>query len=86
MAMTPERVAERVRLLTESIRHGVGHSFAEHNVALTLGYIEQVHDLGVISREQFMALVIEVNEAADKWRPKIDADGLPLDNNLDHYA
>lgn len=83
MAMTPERVAIRVELLIDSIRHGLSHSLAEHNVALTLGYIGQVHDLGIISREQFIALVIAVNEAADNWRPQVDADGLPLGDDLD---
>jgi hypothetical protein len=86
MAMTPERVAMRVELLIDSIRHGLGHSFAEQNIALTLGYLGQVHDLGIINREQFTTLVIAVNEAGDNWRPGIDADGLPLDDDLDPQA
>lgn len=85
MAMTPERVAIRVELLIDAIHHGLGHSFADHNVAFILCYIEQVHDLGIINREQFIALVIAVNEAADNWQPRDDADGLPLDD-LDHCA
>jgi hypothetical protein len=84
MAMTPERAAERVELLIESIRHGLGHSYAEHNVALTLDYVEQVHDLGIINREQFIALVVAVNEAADNWQPKVDPNGLPIEHDLDH--
>ena len=84
--MTPERVAQRVELLTESIHHGLGHSFAEHNVALTLYYIEQVHELGIINGEQFIALLVAVNEAADTWQPKVDSDGMPLDHDLDPRA
>jgi hypothetical protein len=86
MKMTPERVAERVELLIDSIRHGLGHSFAEHIVAQTIGYIEQVHDLGIISDEQFIALLVAVNEAADNWQPKVDSDGVPLDDDPDHRA
>lgn len=86
MAITPERVTERVELLIESIRDGLGHSFAEHNVALTLDYIEQVHDLGIINREQSIALAIAVNDAADNWQSKVDANGLPLDEDPDRCA
>jgi hypothetical protein len=86
MKMTPERVAQRVELLIESIRHGLGHAFAEHNVALTFYYIEQVHDLGIINGEQFIALLVAVNEAADTWQPKVESDGMPLDHDLDPRA
>lgn len=78
MVMTPERVTERVELLIEAIRGAVSDAFAEHNAALTLDYIEQVHQMGIINAEQFQALVAVVNEAADSWQPKVDQDGLPL--------
>jgi hypothetical protein len=55
--MTPYRVAERVDALIDSIRDGASHVFAEHNAALIIGYIRQVHDLGIINAAQFEALV-----------------------------
>lgn len=78
MAMTPQRVAERVALLIEAIRGGVSDAFAEHNAALTIDYIAQVHGMGIINDEQFQDLVRAVNEAADAWLPIADKDGLPL--------
>lgn len=57
MPMTPYRVAERVDALIDSIRDGASHVFAEHNAALIIGYIRQVHDLGIINAAQFEALV-----------------------------
>ncbi len=86
MTMTPARVAERVELLIESIHHGGGHSFADHNVARILDYIEQLLNLGIISDKQFMALVIAVNEMADNWRGKVDEHGLLVPDDLDHCA
>jgi len=81
--MTPERVAERVELLIEAIRQGVSDAFAEHNAALTIEYIQQVHDMGIINDDQFMALLIAVNEAADNWQPKTNPDGMPLNHDLE---
>lgn len=78
MTMTPERVAKRVDELIESIRHGTSHGFAEHNAVVTIGYIRQVHELGIINAVQFQALVRAVNEAADAWLPNADKGGLPL--------
>ena len=78
MAITPERVTERIDELIESIRHGTSQAFAEHNAALTLDYIEHVHHLGIIDAVQFQVLVIAVNDAADDWRPKVDRDGVLL--------
>lgn len=75
MAITPERVAERVDLLIEAISHGLSDAFAEHNAALTIDYIRQVHDLGIIHGEQFIALLVAVNEAVDSWQPKVYSDG-----------
>lgn len=83
MAMTPERVAARVELLNEAIRHGLSDAFAEHNAALTIEYLEQVHDLGIINGAQFIAYLVAVNEAADNWQPKIDSDGMPLTHDLE---
>ncbi|WP_282365336.1 hypothetical protein [Pseudomonas sp. PS02290] len=80
MTMTPERVAIRVELLIEAIRGGMSDAFAEHNAALTIEYIEQVYQTGIISGAQFDGLVIAVNDAADSWQPKVDADGLPLES------
>jgi argininosuccinate lyase len=79
MAMTPERVTERVDELIESIRSGSSHAFAEHNVVVTIGYIRQVYELGIIDASQFEALVQAVNDAADAWLPTRDEDGFPLD-------
>lgn len=76
--MTPERVAVRVAELIDSIRHSLSDAFAEHNAALTIGYIGQVHKLGIIDAAQFEALKIAVNLAAAAWEPKVDKDGLPL--------
>lgn len=78
MAMTPERIAERVELLIEAIRGAVSGAFAEHNAALTIDYIRQVHEMGIINQDQFQALVTAVNEAADSWLPIVDQNGLPL--------
>lgn len=78
MPMTPERVTERVAELIETIRDARSDAFAEHNAALTIDYIEQVHTLGIIDDAQFDALVIAVNEAADAWQPALDADDWPL--------
>lgn len=80
MAMSPERVTERVDELIESIRHGVSHAFAEHNTVVTIGYIRQVHELGIINASQFEALVGAVNEAADAWLPKVDEDGVLIED------
>jgi hypothetical protein len=77
MALTPERVTERVDALIESIRHGASRALAEHNALLTLDYIEHVHHLGIIDAAQFQVLVIAVNDVADDWQP--DPDGLPWD-------
>jgi hypothetical protein len=78
MAMTPERVAERVALLIEAISDGLGNAFARHNANLTIDYIEQVHTLGIIDEAQFQALVVAVNDAANAWQPKVDLDDRPL--------
>jgi hypothetical protein len=78
MPMTPERVAERVAELIEAIRDALRDAFAEHNAALTIEYVEQVHDMGIITATQFAALVIAINDAADAWQPKVDEDGRPL--------
>lgn len=75
MAMTPERVTERVDALIESIRYGSSHVYAEHNARLTLDYIEHVHHLGIIDAAQFQLLVIAVNDVADDWQP--DPGALP---------
>jgi len=80
MAMTPERVAERVDVLIESIRDGASYTYAQHNTAQTIDYIRQVHDLGIISASQCQALVIAVNDAASAWQPKVDRNGLRLDS------
>lgn len=69
---TPERVAERVDSLIRSIRGGLGGEIAEHNAAVTIGYIEQVRYLGIINAAQFDALVAAVNEAADGRLPDSD--------------
>lgn len=79
MSMTPERVTERVELLIEAIRGGMSDAFAEHNAALTIEYIDQVHQMGIINAAQFQGLVTAVNEAADAWLPKVDEDGRPLE-------
>lgn len=79
MAMPPERVAERVELLTEAIRGGVSDEFAEHSAPLTIYYNRQVHDMGTINAAQFADLVRAVNEVADSWLPKLDTDGIPLE-------
>lgn len=81
MAMAPERIAERVDELLESIRHGTSHAFAEHNAMVTIGYIRQVHEMGIIDALQFQVLVQAVNQAADAWLPTIDEDGFPLDDD-----
>ena len=73
MSMTPERVAQRVDALIESIREGTSYALAEHSAALTIDYIEQVHHIGIINAAQFQALVIAVNEVADDWNPKAAA-------------
>lgn len=78
--MTPERVIQRVDELIESIRHGTSHAFAEHNAVVTIGYIRQVHELGIINASQFEILVFAVNEAADAWLPTINKDGLTLED------
>lgn len=80
MPMTPERVAERVEGLIESIRHALGHSLAEHNAALTISYISQLSEMGIISAAQFHALVRAVSEAVDEWQPSMDKDGVPLND------
>jgi hypothetical protein len=77
MALTPERVTERVDELIESIRHGSSHAYAARNALLILDYIEHVHHLGIIDAVQFQVLVIAVNDVADDWQP--DPDGLPWD-------
>jgi hypothetical protein len=77
MALSPERVTERVDELIAAIRHGTSDTFAERNAALTLDYIEQAHRLGIINAAQFQALVIAVNDAADAWKPTVDRNGLP---------
>lgn len=69
---TPERVAERVDSLIRSIRGGLGGEIAEHNAAVTVGYIKQVHNLGIITDAQFDALLAAVNEAADAGCPKVN--------------
>ncbi|MFP3926560.1 hypothetical protein [Pseudomonas sp. W5-36] len=79
MKKTPERIAERVELLIEAIRGGMSDAFAEHNAALTIDYIKQVHEMGIINAEQLEALVIALNDAADSWYPKVDKEGLPLE-------
>ena len=83
MEMTPERVAARVESLIEAIRHGLSDAFAEHNAALTIEYLQQVRDMGIINGEQFITLLIAVNEAADNWQPRIDSDGMPLAHDLE---
>jgi hypothetical protein len=80
MVMTPSRVTERVDELLESIRHGTSHAFAEHNAVVTIGYIRQVHEMGIIDALQFEVLVQAVNQAADAWLPTIDEDGFPLED------
>jgi hypothetical protein len=79
MAMTPERVAERVAALIETIRDARSDAFAGHNANLTIDYIEQVHTLSIIDEAQLQALVVAVNDAADAWQPKVDPDGIPLE-------
>jgi hypothetical protein len=54
--MTPERITERVGDLAESIRHALSSAFAEHNAAITIDYIRQAHDLGIIDAAQLEAL------------------------------
>lgn len=75
MSMTPERVAERVDELIESIRHGTSHDFAHHNAAQTISYIRQVHELEIIDIDQFNALVAAVVVAAKDWQPQLDWNG-----------
>lgn len=72
-------MAERVELLIEAIRYALSDAFAEHNAVLTIDYIRQVRDLGIINAEQFQELVTAVNAAADSWLPKVDPDGMPLE-------
>jgi hypothetical protein len=79
MPMTPERVAERVNDLVESIQHALSAAFAEHHAATTIEYTRQVHDLGIINAAQFETLLNAVNDAADSWVPVIDFNGRPLD-------
>lgn len=78
MAMTTERVTERVAELIDAIRHSLSSAFAEHNAAQTLEYVEQLHQLGIIDTAQFQALASAVHDAADSWLPLVDPDGLPL--------
>jgi hypothetical protein len=78
MAMSPERITERVDELIESTRHGSSHAFAAQNAALNIGYIRQAHDRGAIDAAQCQALVIAVTGAADSWRPTVDPDGVLL--------
>lgn len=75
MPMTPERIAERVDLLIDSIRGAQSSAFAEHNAAQTLEYIEQLYNLGKINGEQFSTLIIAVNDAADAWQASADQGG-----------
>lgn len=77
--MTAERVTQRVDGLIESIRHGTSHAFAEHNAVVTIDYLRQVYELGIINASQFEVLVFAVNEAADAWLPMMKKDGLPLE-------
>ena len=56
---------ERVERLIEAIRGAMSDAFAEHNTTLTIDYIRQVHDLGIINAARFQALVTAVNEVAD---------------------
>ncbi|MBD8598985.1 hypothetical protein [Pseudomonas sp. CFBP 8772] len=70
-----ENDPERVKLLIKAIRGGRSDAFAEHNAALTIDYIKQVHERGIINAEQLEALVIAVNDAADSWYPKLNKGG-----------
>lgn len=81
MSMTPERVAERVEELIDSISHATNHAFAEHNAAVTIGYIRQVHQMGIIDTFQFEVLVQAVDRAADAWLPVVDEVGFPQDDD-----
>jgi hypothetical protein len=79
MTIPPECVTERIDQLMESIRHGLSYALAEHHAALTIQYIGDLYDLGIINSPQFDALMIAVNEAADDWHPSIDRDGCMLE-------
>jgi len=78
--MTPERVAERVALLIEVIRGGISDAFAEHNAALTIDYIRQVHDMALSMPRNLRIWCAWVNEAVDSWYPKVDKEGQPLED------
>lgn len=62
--MSPERVAERVEDLIESILRGPCHAYVEENGDEALHYIRQVYERGVINQTQLDALVASVEQAA----------------------
>lgn len=64
--------------MIEAIHDGISEAFREHNAALSIDYIGQLHEMGIINDGQFQALVAAVNEAAESWLPIVDKDGLPL--------
>jgi hypothetical protein len=78
MSVSPERVAERVDELIESIRQGASQAFAHDNASQSIGYIRQVHELGIIDSDQFNLLVAAVVLAAKSWESKRDDNGVPL--------
>lgn len=70
MSMTPERVAERVAGMIESIRDGSSHSFSDYNVRETLHYVAQVYEIGLITEAQRTELELAIRDAWQKWQPK----------------
>lgn len=46
---------------------------------MTIDYLRQVHETGIINATQFADLVRAVIEAADSWSPRADKDCLPLE-------
>lgn len=67
MSMTPERVAERVAGLIESILNSSSECFSKHNAHESLFYIAQVHELGIINDAQSLELESAIQQALQDW-------------------
>jgi hypothetical protein len=70
MSMTPERVAERVAGMIESIRNGGSHSFSEYNVRKALHYVAQVFEMGIIDDVQRNDFETAIRHSWREWKPK----------------
>ncbi|WP_220793741.1 hypothetical protein [Pseudomonas syringae group genomosp. 3] len=69
MSMGPERVAERVAGMIESIRCSESKCFGEHNAHESLYYLALVHELDMINDPQFAELERAIHDASRDWRP-----------------